>query len=49
MVNYGADGNKFDLEVETMRKRYSALSNWLVHLLVEKRHGPTTPAAAAAS
>ena len=40
MINYGADAVTFDLEVEAMRKRYSALSKWLVHLMVEKRGGP---------
>ena len=47
MINYGPDGNNFDLEVEAMRKRYSALSKWLVHLMDEKRGGPAVPAPAA--
>ena len=47
MINYGPDGNNFDLEVEAMRKRYSALSKWLVHLMDEKRGGPAAPAPAA--
>jgi len=49
MINYGADGDSFNLEVEAMRKRYSALSKWLVHLMVEKRGGPAAPAPAAAA
>ena len=48
MINYGADAVNFDLEVEAMRKRYSALSKWLVHLMVEKRGGPAAPAPSAA-
>ena len=47
MINYGPDGNNFDLEVAAMRERYSALSNWLVHLMVEKRGGPAAAAPAA--
>ena len=43
MINYGADAVNFDLEVEAMRKRYSALSKWLVHLMVEKRGGRRRP------
>ena len=46
MIDYGPDGQNFVAEVETMRKRYSALSDWLVHLLVEKRGGPAAAAAA---
>ena len=39
---------EIEKEVEVMRKRYSALSNWLVHLMVEKRGGPAAPVPAAA-
>lgn len=48
MIDYGPDGQNFVAEVETMRKRYSALSEWLVHLLVEKRGDPAPEAQVAA-
>ena len=48
MIDYGPDGQNFVAEVETMRKRYSALSDWLVHLLVEKRGDPAPEAQVAA-
>jgi len=37
LIDYGPDCKIFLAEVETMQRRYSGLSQWLVHLLNEKR------------
>lgn len=46
-IDYGPDSHVFTREVEMMKERYSALAQFLIHLLGEKRgEGPSGAVAA---